>query len=152
MYRYTTFALASLFPVGLRSSNRLRLVKVRVKSTEKFNVHILVISIVIPAAQSQDAYIRLLEGIENTVITAANAVQPAIHMLELLLDLRVRRRILHQEIDLFHTWCVSFGGKASNALKKSGFWVTRHSVVIRSILYFAQLHYFRGTSPHRREL
>ncbi|HYU71836.1 MAG TPA: hypothetical protein VEL31_04060 [Ktedonobacteraceae bacterium] len=51
MYRYTTFALASLFPVGLRSSNRLRLVKVRVKSTEKFNVHILVISIIIPAAQ-----------------------------------------------------------------------------------------------------
>src|SRR5438105_5889605 len=31
------------------------------------------------------------------------------------------------------TWCVSFGGKASNALKKSGFWVTRHSVVIYSL-------------------
>ena len=51
MYRSTTFALASLFPVGLRSFDRLPLVKVRVKSTEKFNVHILVISIIIPAAQ-----------------------------------------------------------------------------------------------------
>ena len=56
MYRYTTFALASLFPVGLCSFDRLRLNKLRVKPAEKLGVHILVISIVIPAAQSEDAY------------------------------------------------------------------------------------------------
>src|SRR5439155_7213172 len=77
------FWCENLFPVGLRSSHRLRLVKVRIKSAEKLNIHVLVISIVIPAPQSQDAYIRLLEGIENTKITAAEAVQPAIHMPEL---------------------------------------------------------------------
>src|SRR6266567_6145023 len=32
------------------------------------------------------------------------------------------------------TWWVSFGGNASNALKKSGFWVIRHSVVMYSLL------------------
>ncbi len=72
-----------------------------VKPAEKFDIHILVVSIVIPAAQSQNADIGLLEGVEDAVIAAAKTVKPAIQVLELLLNLRVGRWVLHQEIDLF---------------------------------------------------
>src|SRR5258708_21509636 len=84
-------------PIGLCSPGRLRIIVVRVKATEKFDVHILVVGIVIPAAQSQDTDIGMLEGIEDAIIAAADAVKPAIQVLELLLDLRIGRRVLRQE-------------------------------------------------------
>src|SRR6266568_4665620 len=70
-------------PIRLCSPGRLRLIKVLVKPAEKFDIHILIVSIVIPATQSQDADIGLLEGVKDAVIATTDAMKPAIHMLEL---------------------------------------------------------------------
>ena len=70
------------------------LIEVWVKPAEKFDIHILVVGIVIPAAQSQDADIGLLEGVEDAKIAATDAMKPAVQVLELLLNLRIRCWIL----------------------------------------------------------
>src|SRR5205814_1153466 len=52
--------------------------------------------------QCQDADIGLLEGVEDAIIAAANAMQSAMHVFELFFDLRIGHRILCQVIDLFN--------------------------------------------------
>ena len=65
-------------------------------------VQVFVVSIIVPATQSQDADIRLLKGIKDTIIATTDAMQLTVHILELLLHLRVRCWVLRQHPYLLH--------------------------------------------------
>src|SRR5207244_6996178 len=88
---------------------------------QKLDIHILIVGISIAAAQGQDANIRMFKSIEDAIISAANAVQPAVHILKLLLNLSIGRRVLRQQIDLFKYLVRLFGRKSQQRFEKVRF-------------------------------